>query len=108
MSDYGSLGNYSSLGSYGNYSGMTASLGVPPRGGIVTVNDELIQLQSLTFLNPEYELETFLNDYADIRMVFFLFFTFRGHFFFFFPGRSRLTFSFQVHRSRDSLLRFER
>lgn len=63
MSDYGSLGAYSSLGSYANYS---LGTNVNIQGGLV--NDDLMQLQSLTFLNPEYELETFLNDYMDLRM----------------------------------------
>jgi hypothetical protein len=84
MSDYGSVGAYDSLGSYANYGAGTftdaqGKLGVSNPGRAassgVFVNENTIQLQSLTFLNPEYELETFLNDYMEIRMVNFILFS---------------------------------
>eukprot|EP01127_Copromyxa_protea_P010768 TRINITY_DN2658_c0_g1_i1.p1 TRINITY_DN2658_c0_g1~~TRINITY_DN2658_c0_g1_i1.p1 ORF type:complete len:654 (+),score=83.85 TRINITY_DN2658_c0_g1_i1:391-2352(+) len=58
FSDYSAL---SSLGSYGNYGNHG-----PFQGN--SLNPDSMVLQSLTFLNPEYELDTFLNDYIDVRM----------------------------------------
>jgi esterase/lipase superfamily enzyme len=32
-----------------------------------SINEDGIELKSLIFLNPDYELDTFVNDYADLK-----------------------------------------
>jgi len=85
LSDYGSYGSYANYHNYpagglnpefggpgggrhgSTYFGSTSNLGHMSTQHFV-LDPKLIQLQSLTFLNPEYELETFLSDYTDLRM----------------------------------------
>lgn len=48
--------------------GFTGDFGDSLEKGHSTL-EKHIQLTSLVFMNPEYEMDTFMNDYVDIRMV---------------------------------------